>query len=97
MRILVAEGWCGHTSPLCYWYEPTANVWSKAPWLSWRRDCAAAAVLDGHVYVTGGRNSDFDEENVCERLDPTIGAWTDVANLRRHRRDHGARWSRQGP
>ena len=45
------------------------------------REKHAVAVLDGKLYVAGGRGAGYDRLSSVERYDPALGAWEAVAPM----------------
>lgn len=70
-------------------YDPQQDTWSPGPSLLRCHDYPAGAVLDGHLYVMGGHHPDATQGgpqtdpgfDFCQRLNPTRGAWEEIAPL----------------
>lgn len=65
----------GHMNPNqffkdMYAYDPTTTEWSKLPIASYERDGVACAIINGVLYVVGGRNKPNDQFGLtyCETL-----------------------------
>jgi N-acetylneuraminic acid mutarotase len=62
-------------------FNPTTSAWSSAPSMSTRRDNPGSAVLDGKLYVFGGRTRNADGStvngalNTVEMFDLATGTW----------------------
>jgi N-acetylneuraminic acid mutarotase len=74
------EGW----GPCCLntveAYDPSTNTWtSKAP-LHTPRAAAAAAVVNGTLYVFGGENNGAGLSSV-EAYDPATDSWTELGSM----------------
>lgn len=64
-------------------YAPEAGAWSEARPVPTPRSSATGAVLDGHLYVVGGRRTDGGVTNLgaLERYDPASDDWTSLRPL----------------
>ncbi|PQJ35167.1 hypothetical protein BSZ35_11685 [Salinibacter sp. 10B] len=64
-------------------YDPSTNDWSEAAPAPTARSSATGAVLDGHLYVAGGRTPTNGLTNLgaLERYDPDADAWTECRPL----------------
>lgn len=64
-------------------YAPEAGAWSEARPVPTPRSSATDAVLDGHLYVVGGRRTDGGVTNLgaLERYDPASDDWTSLRPL----------------
>jgi N-acetylneuraminic acid mutarotase len=73
-------------------FDPTTNGWSSASAMSTRRDNPGAAVLDGRLYVFGGRTRNADGTVVdatllsVEMYDPSSNTWSARAPMPTGRR-----------
>ena len=93
-KIYVVGGMAGNGASLATVdvFDPTTNVWSTASAMSTRRDNPGAAVLDGRLYVFGGRTRNADGTVVdatllsVEMYDPSSDAWTARAPMPTGRR-----------
>jgi N-acetylneuraminic acid mutarotase len=59
-------------------FDPSADTWSEAAPAPTARSSATGAVIDGHLYVAGGRRPSNGLTNLgaLERYDPEADAWT---------------------
>ncbi len=87
-RLLAVGGETTEASPLAESYDPSAKRWRWIAPMRGRRVAAAGAVLDGAVYVSGGRNAQEETERTCEVWDPVRDAWTSVKGMDQHRHEH---------
>ena len=65
-------------------YDPAADDWSEAAPAPTARSSATGAVIDGQLYVAGGRRRESGEISnlgILERYDPGTDAWTTLAPL----------------
>jgi N-acetylneuraminic acid mutarotase len=65
-------------------YDPGADAWSEARPAPTARSSATGAVLDGRLYVAGGRRREqggITNLGTLERYDPDADAWTEVRPL----------------
>ncbi|MFB6273234.1 MAG: Kelch repeat-containing protein [Salinibacter sp.] len=64
-------------------YEPSADVWTEARPVPTARSSATGAVINGHLYVAGGRRIDGGMTNLgaLERYDPATDAWKELRPL----------------
>lgn len=63
-----------------------ANKWEEIAPMAERRCMAAAAVLNGKIYVVGGMNAKM--VTSTERYDPQQNTWASVASLNVARNGH---------
>lgn len=56
-------------------YDPAKNEWQALPPMRVRRDHAYGAVIEGRLYVAGGRDRPKYDIAAVEEFDPTTGAW----------------------
>jgi uncharacterized repeat protein (TIGR01451 family) len=69
-----------------YEYDPASDTWTtKAPMPNGARAYAAAAEMDGLIYVAGG----WQNENVVEVYDPANDSWSTVAPMNVGRQSAG--------
>jgi uncharacterized repeat protein (TIGR01451 family) len=69
-----------------YEYDPVTDTWTeKAPMPGGGRAFAAAAELDGKIYVVGGWSS----ESTVEVYDPAADSWTTAASMNAGRQSPG--------
>lgn len=61
--------------------ETQAQGWSEGPSMTMARSDAAVAVLDGELYVIGGRTTTGQPLDAVERFDPATNQWSSVASL----------------
>ena len=66
---------------LCFAAETRAQAWSEGPSMTVARSDAAVAVLDGELYVIGGRTTTGQPLDVVEKFDPETGQWSAVESL----------------
>ncbi len=72
-------------------FDPQTAVWSKAADAPTARNSAASAVIDGRIYVVGGRHYDIEHDGgavnvnlaVLEVFDPQTGTWETKAPMPR--------------
>jgi N-acetylneuraminic acid mutarotase len=58
-------------------YDPTTNQWTTHTHMPTARHHAASAVIDGKIYVIGGRlTNSLVNTDVVEKYDPTSDSWT---------------------
>jgi N-acetylneuraminic acid mutarotase len=65
-------------------YEPSADTWSRAAPAPTARSSATGAVIDGHLYVAGGRRREgggITNLGTLERYDPAADRWTERAPM----------------
>jgi hypothetical protein len=64
-------------------YDPAADAWSEAAPAPTARSSATGAVIDGRLYVAGGRTTTDGVTNrgALERYDPDADAWTALRPL----------------
>lgn len=79
--------------PNAWIFDPMGNVWTEGPEIpeDRRRGSAAAAIVDGQIYIAGGAIEGHRGGHVpwLDRLDPSTGEWTPLADAPRPR-DHAA-------
>tara|TARA_B100000795_G_scaffold32266_1_gene21296 strand:+ start:91 stop:1824 length:1734 start_codon:yes stop_codon:yes gene_type:complete len=71
-------------------YLPTANRWLTLAPMPTARHFHSAAVLDGKIYVSGGRLNSSGPCDVLEAYDPLAGTWTTLASMSHGRKDHSS-------
>jgi N-acetylneuraminic acid mutarotase len=70
-------------------YDPATNTWDAVASMGTARCRAGSAVLDGKLYVFGGRSRPGGAAlDTVERYDPTSGAWEALASMVMKRLDH---------
>lgn len=64
-------------------YDPEANAWDRARPAPTPRSSATGAVIDGRLYVAGGRTFDggADNKGALERYDPEADRWDELRPL----------------
>jgi N-acetylneuraminic acid mutarotase len=63
-------------------YDISRRAWSRAPHMDVGRNHVASAVLDGRLYVMGGRPGPVAGNfRVVERFNPQTGNWRRIARL----------------
>lgn len=64
-------------------YDPAADAWNEARPAPTVRSSATGAVIDGHLYVAGGRTMQGGVNNLgtLERYDPEQDTWTELRPL----------------
>jgi N-acetylneuraminic acid mutarotase len=62
-------------------YDPQTNMWRSLPPMHVRRDHAYGAVIDGRLYVTGGRDRPTYNITALEEFDPSSNTWTERASM----------------
>ncbi|KAF2359989.1 BTB/Kelch-associated [Trinorchestia longiramus] len=70
-------------------YNPHDDSWRSCARLLLPRSAAAAAVLDGKLYVTGGCHGFLSVTNKAERYDPKTDTWEEIAPMTTARQHHG--------
>lgn len=63
-------------------YDPATDAWTFGPDVPTARDHAAGAVIDGGLWVAGGRDGGiFAVTDAVERFDPQTNTWTTFAAI----------------
>ena len=62
-------------------YDPQTDTWRSLPPMQVRRDHAYGAVIDGHLYVAGGRDRPTYNITALEEFDPSTNAWSERAPM----------------
>lgn len=64
-------------------YDPAERTWTNARPVPTARSSATGAVIDGRLYVAGGRRTDTGVTNlaVLERYEPQADTWTELRPL----------------
>eukprot|EP00794_Sanderia_malayensis_P006594 gene6594-7339_t len=62
-------------------YDVTKYYWETKTSLPQGRKYASAILLDGLVYVAGGKGHDREDLNTVDKYDPTTDQWASVAKL----------------
>jgi N-acetylneuraminic acid mutarotase len=62
-------------------YDPSADHWATLPPMKVARDHAYAGVINGRLYVVGGRDRPKYDIATVEEFDPDIGTWTERAPM----------------
>jgi N-acetylneuraminic acid mutarotase len=62
-------------------YDPVANSWQTLAPMKYARDHAFVGVIDGKLYVVGGRNRPKYDITALEMFDPATGKWSDRAPM----------------
>jgi N-acetylneuraminic acid mutarotase len=62
-------------------YDPQADRWSQLPAMKVARDHAFVGVINGRLYVVGGRDRPKYDIVTVEEFDPGAGAWTERAPM----------------
>ena len=63
-------------------YDPATDAWSELAPLPTAREHRGAAVVNGRIYVPGGRFETFENNTgVHEAYDPTTDEWQTLASL----------------
>lgn len=62
-------------------YDPQTNEWRSLPPMQVRRDHAYGAVVDGRLYVAGGRDRPKYDITALEEFDPSSNTWTERAAM----------------
>lgn len=70
-------------------YNPHKDSWSSGARLLFPRCAAAAAVLNGKLYITGGCHGFLTVTNKMERYDPKKDSWEELAPMSTPRQHHG--------
>jgi len=75
----VMGGWNGLDTVEAF--DPATNSWSTQTPMPTPRYGAAAAALNGKIYVLGGRNGTANTLSTVEEFDPASGTWSTKASL----------------
>jgi N-acetylneuraminic acid mutarotase len=59
-------------------YDPQSRRWSRLPSMHTRREHVGDAVLDGRLYVLGGRAPGSQAVDTAERFDPRTDRWEEL-------------------
>jgi N-acetylneuraminic acid mutarotase len=62
-------------------YDPQTDTWRSLPPMQVRRDHAYGAVVDGHLYVVGGRDRPTYDLTALEEFDPGTNKWSERAPM----------------
>jgi N-acetylneuraminic acid mutarotase len=62
-------------------YDPKTDKWTTLPPMHVRRDHAYGAVMNGKLYVVGGRDRPVYTLDALEEYDPATNAWTEKAPM----------------
>jgi N-acetylneuraminic acid mutarotase len=62
-------------------YDPQTNTWRSLPPMHVRRDHAYGAVVDGRLYVAGGRDRPTYDITALEEFDPSANTWIERAPM----------------
>ena len=71
-------------------YDPATNVWTTKASMPTPRWGAAAGVIDGKLYVAGGRGADLSVLSTMEMYDPASNSWGGRAKMLTGREGAGA-------
>ena len=71
-------------------YDPAADSWQQMAAMPTVRSLHAAAVVDGKIYVTGGRLHAGVYSDALEAYDPVADTWTTLASLSEARAWHAS-------
>jgi N-acetylneuraminic acid mutarotase len=71
-------------------YDPATNVWTTKASMPTARWGAAAGVIDGKLYVAGGRGANYSELTAMEMYDPATNSWAARAKMLTPREGAGA-------
>ncbi|HEY2442544.1 MAG TPA: carboxypeptidase regulatory-like domain-containing protein [Streptosporangiaceae bacterium] len=77
----VTGGDVSGASPHGYVYDPATGAWSQLPDMPAGRSAAAAAVIGGRLYVTGGYLADGTLAASLDVYDPHTGLWSQRAPI----------------
>ena len=81
-RIILAGGWTGQRElSRVDAYDLETGSWSRLADMPTARQHVGAAVLDGKLYVLGGRDGRSDAIDVAERYDPRTDRWETLPPL----------------
>ena len=72
----------GHAVRTLEVYDIARDRWSRGPDMPTAREHAGGTVLDGHLYVLGGRDARTDALGTVTRFDPESGEWEALPPLR---------------
>lgn len=71
-------------------FDPQTNEWTTRPYgVADSRWLAASAVIDGKIYLAGGRSRDQLNFRACDIYDPVSDRWRSCSNMREGRSDFG--------
>lgn len=70
------------TLPDVWRYDSITNRWSQVASLNTPRFSHGAAVVDGYIYVVGGKMGWARRFNDVERYDPAKNTWTIVTRIK---------------
>jgi N-acetylneuraminic acid mutarotase len=70
----------GSENSVCV-YDPQADAWTSLASMSIARQCHAAAVVGGKLYVFGGHDSYEENLSTAEVYDPASDSWAQVLSL----------------
>ena len=71
-------------------YDPAVDSWQQMAAMPTARSSHAAAVVDGKIYVTGGRLPAGGHSDALEAYDPVADTWTTLATLSKARKLHAS-------
>jgi N-acetylneuraminic acid mutarotase len=71
-------------------YDPATNVWTTKASMPTARWGAAAGVIDGKLFVAGGRGTDLSVLTKMEMYDPASNSWGVRAKMLTGREGAGA-------
>jgi N-acetylneuraminic acid mutarotase len=71
-------------------YDPATNVWTTKASMPTARWGAAGGVIDGKLYVAGGRGTDYSPLSTLELYDPATNTWAARAKMLTAREGTGA-------
>jgi N-acetylneuraminic acid mutarotase len=71
-------------------YDPAADSWQQMAAMPTARESAAAAVVSGKIYVSGGFTTSRDLSDAFEAYDPVTNTWATLASLSEARADHAS-------
>jgi N-acetylneuraminic acid mutarotase len=71
-------------------YDPATNVWTTKASMPTARWGAAGGVIDGMLYVAGGRGTDPSARSTMEVYDPATNTWGARAKMLTPREGTGA-------
>ncbi|MEO0399609.1 MAG: galactose oxidase [Pseudomonadota bacterium] len=84
-RRVIAEknaDWSDHVDTDAHWaFDPATNKWTACAPLPTARNSAAAAVLNGEIFVVSGRTVANGNTPVCEAYNPEKDTWRTIAPL----------------
>lgn len=85
--VIGGKKWSLNTGFLCTCekYDPQRDSWSFIKSMKTDRVYAGVAVLDGKIFVCGGKSNDSNSTNSVEVYDPSTDEWNYAASMNERR------------